>query len=156
MEVEIPYGYCHCGCGKKTKISNRTDNSKKYPINKGEPFKYICGHGNKKRRYIICGYCGKEFIGISYTKYCIKSKCKQKAYYKKYPKIEGRRKIGRKRIYNILDSYIKELITKKTILKSEDISKEFMDIYRQYLIVRRMVKKTILKGEQYVKHARTA
>lgn len=39
---EIPYGYCHCGCGQKTNISKMT--SKKYGQIKGIPVRYISGH----------------------------------------------------------------------------------------------------------------
>lgn len=39
---EIPYGYCHCGCGKKTTIAPQTDTGKGYI--KGDPRKYIVGH----------------------------------------------------------------------------------------------------------------
>lgn len=39
---EIPYGYCHCGCGQKTKICprNRPDAGQV----KGEPYRYIKFH----------------------------------------------------------------------------------------------------------------
>ena len=41
-QVEIPYGYCHCGCGLKTKIIKvtRTDRGQV----KGEPYKYYYRH----------------------------------------------------------------------------------------------------------------
>ncbi len=39
---EIPYGYCHCGCGKKTNISKRTDNNA--GCIKGEPRRFVAGH----------------------------------------------------------------------------------------------------------------
>lgn len=39
---EIPYGYCHCGCGQKTKLASR--NVTKDGIVKGEPLKYIQWH----------------------------------------------------------------------------------------------------------------
>jgi len=39
---EIPYGYCHCGCGRKTRIVTQT--SKKYNVRKGEYRRYIKGH----------------------------------------------------------------------------------------------------------------
>lgn len=39
---EIPYGYCHCGCGQKTKIASRTSNQKGWI--KGKPVRYIWGH----------------------------------------------------------------------------------------------------------------
>jgi hypothetical protein len=41
----VPYGYCHCGCGKKTNICNRT--YKKRGWIKGQPFKYIRYHATQ-------------------------------------------------------------------------------------------------------------
>ena len=41
---EIPYGYCHCGCGRKTKVSDR--NRKKRDVLRGEPMRFISGHGH--------------------------------------------------------------------------------------------------------------
>lgn len=46
IEKEIPYGYCHCGCGKKTNIIKA--NNKKGGQIKGEPNKYVFGHNNNK------------------------------------------------------------------------------------------------------------
>jgi len=43
---DIPYGYCHCGCGNKTSIIKRT--SRTIGHIKGEPLKYIRGHCYKK------------------------------------------------------------------------------------------------------------
>ena len=39
---EIPYGYCHCGCGGKTTISKV--NNKDYGYVKGEPLRWIQNH----------------------------------------------------------------------------------------------------------------
>lgn len=42
--MEIPYGYCHCGCGQQTKIAPKTcvrDGSFK-----GLPLRFINGHNN--------------------------------------------------------------------------------------------------------------
>lgn len=39
---EIPYGYCHCGCGQKTKIASKTRNERGWV--KGQPIHYIHGH----------------------------------------------------------------------------------------------------------------
>lgn len=39
---EIPYGYCHCGCGRKTKIATR--NHYRLGVLKGEPFRYVRHH----------------------------------------------------------------------------------------------------------------
>lgn len=43
---EITYGYCHCGCGQKTNISNWTD--KRRGTVKGQPVNYIVGHAIKQ------------------------------------------------------------------------------------------------------------
>lgn len=45
---EIPYGYCHCGCGEKTTINPQTHT--KYGWVKDQPRKYINGHQNRGRR----------------------------------------------------------------------------------------------------------
>lgn len=38
----IPYGYCHCGCGQKTRIATRTYSKK--GIRKGQPLRFCTGH----------------------------------------------------------------------------------------------------------------
>lgn len=44
---DIPYGYCHCGCGGKTSIAKH--NHKTHGYIKGEPLRFIRGHSTKKR-----------------------------------------------------------------------------------------------------------
>ena len=39
----VPYGYCHCGCGGKTNLAPRTVPSRGYV--KGEPYKFVRYHG---------------------------------------------------------------------------------------------------------------
>jgi hypothetical protein len=39
---EIPYGYCHCGCGKPTPIAKETSTKRGYV--KGKPVLFIHGH----------------------------------------------------------------------------------------------------------------
>lgn len=63
---EIPYGYCKCGCGQKTKIASRNDSVS--GIRKGEPRKFIFGHkptGPANHRYKrvekVCQTCGAGF-----------------------------------------------------------------------------------------------
>ena len=51
---EIPYGYCHCGCGKKTKIAIR--NHQKLGHMKGVPVMFLRGHNYR-------GYFGKDAPG---------------------------------------------------------------------------------------------
>lgn len=45
--IEIPYGYCHCGCGKKTAIAK--DTNKKRGAVKGEPLRFLPGHTSRSR-----------------------------------------------------------------------------------------------------------
>lgn len=42
---EIPYGYCHCGCGQKTTIATRSD-ARRGAV-KGEPRRFISHHHQK-------------------------------------------------------------------------------------------------------------
>lgn len=61
---EIPYGYCHCGCGQKTNLADYT-NPKNGWI-KGEPMRYLLNHWQNKPSYpepnpsglCMCG-CGQ-------------------------------------------------------------------------------------------------
>lgn len=39
---EIPYGYCHCGCGEKTNLAKKSDSTCGYV--KGEPYRYLPNH----------------------------------------------------------------------------------------------------------------
>jgi len=45
ITTEIPYGYCKCGCGKKTLIPTRNSKDKNWV--KGVPMPYLRGHYNK-------------------------------------------------------------------------------------------------------------
>lgn len=47
MSDDIPFGYCHCGCGRKTTISSHTSN--RYGRVKGQPVRYLSGHGKRLR-----------------------------------------------------------------------------------------------------------
>lgn len=44
---EIPYGYCHCGCGQLAPISQYTAFKRGYI--KGQPVRFIAGHHNRLR-----------------------------------------------------------------------------------------------------------
>ena len=55
---EIPYGYCQCGCGQKTTISNYND--KRRNIKKGEPNKFLKNHHVSLRPNAMKGKIGKE------------------------------------------------------------------------------------------------
>lgn len=49
MDETIKHGECHCGCGEKTSISDRTDSRRGWE--KGLPRKYV--HNHDKRKYKI-------------------------------------------------------------------------------------------------------
>lgn len=58
---DIPYGYCKCGCGRKTTVP--TETSRKDGRIKGEPMRFIRGHSGRIRtqaapRLCECG-CGQ-------------------------------------------------------------------------------------------------
>lgn len=46
LRRQIPYGYCHCGCGQKTGLA--PDNRPKQGYVKGQPKKWITGHNPKQ------------------------------------------------------------------------------------------------------------
>lgn len=55
----IPYGYCHCGCGEKTKLV--TQNNAPRGLVKGEPYQYLKGHHRRKPVVdgkTLCSRCG--------------------------------------------------------------------------------------------------
>lgn len=43
---EIPYGYCHCGCGRKTSLAKQS--SARDGHVKGEPVRFCSGHNGQK------------------------------------------------------------------------------------------------------------
>lgn len=45
--MEIPFGFCHCGCGNKTSIATRSYNHQKVKVAKGGPYKFLSGHCNR-------------------------------------------------------------------------------------------------------------
>lgn len=45
--TDIPYGFCHCGCGGKTRIAERTHT--RFGHFKGEPLRFIFNHQHKIR-----------------------------------------------------------------------------------------------------------
>lgn len=57
---KIPYGYCHCGCGQRTKISKYNDKTNGYVAN--EPRRFISGHNHrgKKAPRKFCTVCHIE------------------------------------------------------------------------------------------------
>lgn len=72
----IPHGYCHCGCGQRTKICNNNDKARGRV--KGQPFRYLQGHAPRKahvelkydpkigKGFCHCG-CGRKTSLAEYT-----------------------------------------------------------------------------------------
>ncbi len=48
-EMEIAYGYCHCGCGGKTRIAKHGGRGQI----KDEPYRFLIGHNLKG----VPGHC---------------------------------------------------------------------------------------------------
>ena len=44
--MEVPFGYCHCGCNQKTSLASQTARTRN--LVKGQPTDYIRGHKNRK------------------------------------------------------------------------------------------------------------
>jgi hypothetical protein len=42
----VPFGYCHCGCGRKTNLANKNDSTSGRV--KGVPMRYLRGHQGRK------------------------------------------------------------------------------------------------------------
>lgn len=63
---DIPYGFCKCGCGQKTKISKYTIPSR--GIKKGEPNNFLMGHSRREKGQTIDnGYIKVFFPGRGYV-----------------------------------------------------------------------------------------
>jgi hypothetical protein len=43
---DVPYGFCHCGCGERTNLA--TQNHTRLGHVKGEPYRFIKGHAKRK------------------------------------------------------------------------------------------------------------
>lgn len=52
-EPTVPPGYCHCGCGRKTSLAERTDPKRK--LVKGQPIRFIKGHNARRHtpHYVV-------------------------------------------------------------------------------------------------------
>ncbi|MEN6431291.1 MAG: hypothetical protein ABFD06_00120 [Smithella sp.] len=46
--MEIPYGYCQCGCGEKTNLIKDDGHKRKSIV--GTPRKYILGHAHVSKK----------------------------------------------------------------------------------------------------------
>lgn len=67
--MNVPFGFCHCGCGEKTKISEVT--SHKYGYTRGQPIRFISGHSNKLNHTVQevtgCWIWGGKLNGSGYA-----------------------------------------------------------------------------------------
>lgn len=92
----IPYGYCHCGCGKKTRIAPQTANDRGWI--RGEPVRFVHGHNNFLPPIVydpgdkkICKACKQnlpvsQFGNLKRSRDGLNAMCKQcnAAYYRDY------------------------------------------------------------------------
>lgn len=44
-QTTVPYGYCQCGCGEKTKVAAKSRTDRGYV--RGEPIRYVRGHQHR-------------------------------------------------------------------------------------------------------------
>ena len=72
--MDIPIGYCYCGCGRKTKINRKA--RLEYGYLKGQPSRFVSGHDKRKypqtcsipgcrRRHRARGYCSMHYKRLS-------------------------------------------------------------------------------------------
>ncbi len=149
----IAYGYCHCGCGEKTQIIKKHSPAQNRV--KGEPSKYLHGHNGNLRKTDICAIC--KINKKEKRAYCNKCYSKQNCERVKKNRQKNPHKYRKLDIYylqqgriNLSDRYIKDLITKRTQLKYEDVPLNLVALYRSYIKLHRMVRKINLKGEKHV------
>lgn len=70
----VPYGYCHCGCGKETNISDQTHPEK--GVYAGLPYRFLKGHDKRSKWDSSICVCGNKSCAIPYgTCHC---GCKEK------------------------------------------------------------------------------
>lgn len=63
-DCTIPFGLCHCGCGRKTKIAGPNQSRKK----RGRPYMFIGGHGTRySLKGIVC-VCGNNPCRVPHGK----------------------------------------------------------------------------------------
>lgn len=83
---EIPYGYCHCGCGGKTNVAKNSDKRLGHVKVKGEPLRFCYGHWsiknhkcnickiNEKKKY----YSNGKLIKMAYCAKCFNKYCQER------------------------------------------------------------------------------
>lgn len=62
LDCKIPYGYCHCGCGRKTSLAKVS--STQYRWVKGHPIRFIRGHSKHLKRVDLSEIRGFKIDGV--------------------------------------------------------------------------------------------
>ena len=65
--MNIEYGYCHCGCGQKTKLAKRGD--KRFGHVKNDPMRFILGHNIESGKNSPNWRGGRHIVRHSNTSY---------------------------------------------------------------------------------------
>lgn len=100
----VPYGYCQCGCGQKTRLYPANNRNRGWV--KGEPYPYIKGHNSKKYADLpdpnpsglcMCG-CGEAtgVVEFAEPKYGYR-----KGHHRRFAKGHGQRPAGS--LYDVKD-----------------------------------------------------
>src|ERR1039458_4623062 len=50
-KLNIPYGFCHCGCGERTRMASRSD--PRFGHVKNMPLQFVFGHGARHPRQVL-------------------------------------------------------------------------------------------------------
>lgn len=152
---EIPYGYCHCGCGEKTVLAPLT--YKAYKWVKGEPVKFIWVHalyGPRPGR--VCPKCkvNEKYYSKSdkTSGYCKQCDAERSARGAEKRRNDGKtKKMNRLASFNLTDTYIKNIIKRGSkTLWAADIPPEMVKFVREYIRLLRLLRKPKLRGEIYV------
>ena len=70
----IPYGTCHCGCGRKTSPAKQTDTTK--GIRKGQPRRFLPLHRGPDPRHVVHNHCKTSGRSPEYSSWIsMKSRC---------------------------------------------------------------------------------
>lgn len=84
--MEIPYGFCKCGCGQKTNVAPQRRFSCGRWMVKGEHYDFVLGHNgvktSKDATEKACSRCGKvkvvaEYYGMERTRDGLRPDCKK-------------------------------------------------------------------------------
>lgn len=120
-ECEIPFGLCHCGCGKQVTVAVKT--SKASGLLKGRPIRFLHGHSrhrddgcpNPQRRRFrklkalgLCAICGKNRV----TDRILCGSCRVQRKKREYREFIKPCKTCRKPLENKVASFCKEHRTK--------------------------------------------